>query len=355
MASLIAKRTTGLRVLFITSALDAVGGIPSYSRALIDALSSSAEVEVLDLRLPGSPTAQVWGFARALSALTRLRPDLLVLGHVGLGPIGMAWRCAGGRYAVIAYGIEVWGPSSPITYESLRRATSVWPISSWTRTEVLRTAPGARIGPVLGGTIGERFFQEHESVPGVFRILFVATLASIKSKGLDTLIAAGQQVAKTHPIEIRISGSGSGSEALPAYLAKHDQAGVGRLLGRLNDEALLAEYRRAGVIVLVSPFHRGERPEGEGLGLVTLEAAAAGTPAVVGSRGGSVDTVVAGETGYIIEPGRPHDLAQVLSRLASDPARTAQMGAHAREFVREAHSFSAFTERVTAGLHGMMS
>lgn len=343
------------RVLFVTSALDAVGGIPSYSRAAIEALSESADVKVLDLHLTGGLPAQGLGSARAIAAIASIRPDLVVLGHVGLGPIGIAWRWLGGRYVVIAYGIEVWGPPSRLVRASLRRANSVWPISSWTCTEVLRTAPGSSIGPVLGGNIRERFFQEQESSAGPFRILFVATLADLRYKGLDALVAAGQRLAAEAPVEIRVAGSGPASEVLPDYLAEHDPAGVVRLLGRLGDDALLAEYRRADVVVLVSRFRRGEDPQGEGLGLVTLEAAAAGTPAVVGSRGGSVDTVVADRTGFIIEPGEPDALAEVLIRLARDPEGASRMGAEAREFVREVHSFGAFTGRLRTGLVEVVS
>lgn len=344
------KRRVKPRLLFLTSALDAVGGIPSYSRALVDALSLAAEVEVLDLRLTGGLARQGHGFGRALAALARHRPDLVVLGHVGLGPIGLAWRGLGGRYVVVAYGIDVWGPPSRLVYESLRRARAVWPISSWTRTEVLRTAPGASTGPVLGGPIDECFFQEHEPFEGPFRILFVATPADLVYKGSDTLIAAGQRLAGEHAIEIRVVGSGAGTGMIPDYLAEHDAAGVVRLLGRIDDDALLTEYRRAGVIVLVSRFRRGTAPQGEGLGLVTLEAAAAGTPAIVGSCGGSVDAVVPGRTGFVVAPGAPDALADALRRMASDPAETARMGAAARQFVREAHSFDAFRRRVHIGL-----
>lgn len=338
------------RVLFITSAISAVGGIPRYSRSVVDALSVSADVEVLNLQLTGSLFGRLRGFFRAMAILARLRPDLVVLGHVGLGPIGMVWRLVGGRYVVIAYGIEVWGPPSRLVYQSFRQASSVWPISSWTRTEVLRTAPGARVGPVLGGSIAERFFQTHDRNTDVFRVLFVATPADLPYKGLNSLIAAGLQVGTEHPIEIRVAGSESARGALLNCVAGWDIAGVVRLLGPIDDAALLAEYRRADVVVLVSRFRRGEDPEGEGLGLVPLEAAAAGTPAIVGSCGGSVDTVVPGRTGFIVEAGAAEELAKLLRCLASDPQAAARMGTEAREFVRETHSASAFTRRVQTGL-----
>lgn len=337
-------------MLFVTSALDAVGGIPRYSKALIAALSESADVNVLDLRLNGGLPGQGRAFAQGMAAFVRHRPNLVALGHVGLGPIGLVWRCLGGRYVVVAYGIEVWGSPSRLVYESLYRARDVWPISSWTRTEVLRTAPGAMVVPPLGGNVTQRFFQDHERVEGAFRILFVATLADLFYKGLDTLVAAAQLVARDHDVEVRIAGSGKASDALPNFLAENDHAGVVRVLGRIDDDGLLAEYRRAGAVVLVSRFRRGDHPQGEGLGLVPLEASAAGTPAIVGSRGGSVDTVIAGETGFIVEPGQPEELAAALHRLIGNPSEARRMGLNAREFVRSEHSFEAFTKRVQAGV-----
>lgn len=338
------------RVLFVTSQLDAVGGIPRYSRALVTALSEWADVRVADLGTAKGAAAQVRAVARVIPGALRHRPDLVVLGHVGLGPLGLLWRAAGGRYVVVAYGIEVWGPPSRLVSETLRRAGAVWPISSWTRTEVLRTAPGATVGPVLGGNVGPHFFQDHDPVEGPFRILFVATLDDLVYKGLDTLVAAAQLVDRDHPTELRIVGSGAAGDSLTSFLAEHDRAGIVRVVGRVDDEALMAEYRQASVAVLVSRFRRGVGPRGEGLGLVPLEASAAGTPVIVGSQGGSVDTVVVGQTGFMVEPGSIEQLATALRRLAEDPGEGRRMGANGREFVRAEHSQDAFSGRVRTGL-----
>jgi glycosyltransferase involved in cell wall biosynthesis len=334
------------RVLLLTSALDAVGGIPSYSRALLTALSASCDVRVKDLSLSGGLADQIRGFVQALRSLAGTRPDLLVLGHVGLGPIGLVWRLLGGRYAVVAYGIEVWATPSARDERSLRSASAVWPISSWTATEVLRTAPGSTVDRPLGGNIAERFFQPHEVVNGPFRVLYVGQLTDLAYKGVDTLVRAGLAAAEARPIEVRIAGTGTRLDALRQFVAEHDTRGVVRILGPLDDDALLAEYRRAGVIVLASRFRRGVNPQGEGLGLVVLEAAAAGTPAAVADRGGSVDTIIPGETGFAVAAGSPRELAMVLGKMADNPQEARRMGERAREFVRHGHSLEAFTGRV---------
>jgi glycosyltransferase involved in cell wall biosynthesis len=337
-------------VVFVTTNLDGVGGIATYSRALVSALDASADLDVVELAPPERRTDRALDIARVNARLARGRPDLLVLGHVRFGPAAWAWHRLRRPYAVLAYGIDIWGEPSPAHARTLRRATSVWPISNWTAAEVLRVVPGATIGPVLGGTITEASFQDHEPVDGPFRVLFVGSLRDLSYKGLDTLILAGQAVAAGRPLEIRVVGSGRDEDKLAPFVAEHDHAGIVRILGSLDDEALRAEYRRADVLTLVTHFRRGPNPSGEGLGLVVLEAAAAGTPSIVADQGGLADVVIEGETGVSIPAGSVDELAAVLDKFAADPAGRTRMGETGRAFVRERHTLDAFTRRVDLGV-----
>lgn len=86
----------------------------------------------------------------------------------------------------------------------------------------------------------------------------------------------------------------------------------------------------------------------EPLGLVALEAAAAGLPVVATRHGGVAEAVLDGETGTLIEPV-PAELARALRALADDPALAGRMGAAGRRQV--AATFSA--ERTVAGLQDL--
>jgi phosphatidylinositol alpha-1,6-mannosyltransferase len=73
--------------------------------------------------------------------------------------------------------------------------------------------------------------------------------------------------------------------------------------------------------------------DGEGLGIVYLEASASGLPVVAGDSGGAPDAVLDGETGHVV-PGR--SVAAVAGRVASlladrDAARV--MGEKGRAWV----------------------
>jgi glycosyltransferase involved in cell wall biosynthesis len=91
----------------------------------------------------------------------------------------------------------------------------------------------------------------------------------------------------------------------------------------------------AADIVLV-PSHA------EPLGNATLEAMAHARPVIGGDVGGIPEMVVDGETGLLVPPKSPRDLAAAIDRLLADPALANRLGAAARErcerlFSLEAH------------------
>ncbi|HYN08746.1 MAG TPA: glycosyltransferase family 4 protein [Vicinamibacterales bacterium] len=84
----------------------------------------------------------------------------------------------------------------------------------------------------------------------------------------------------------------------------------------------------------------------EPLGNATLEAMAAGRP-VIGTRvGGIPEMVMHDETGVLVPPKAPAELAAALERLIADPALRARFGAAGRERARSAFSLEAHAARL---------
>jgi glycosyltransferase involved in cell wall biosynthesis len=73
----------------------------------------------------------------------------------------------------------------------------------------------------------------------------------------------------------------------------------------------------------------------EPLGLVALEAAAAGLPVVASAQGGVTEVVRDGETGLLVAPGDHAALAGALRGLADDPDKASRLGEAAAKDVRE--------------------
>lgn len=100
-----------------------------------------------------------------------------------------------------------------------------------------------------------------------------------------------------------------------------------RLVGRLADPELLNLYYCAAD-VFVSPSIA------ESFGLVSLEAAAAGTPSVVFSGTACAERVKDGETGWVARSGDPGDLAACIGRvLAMSDGEQARIRKNCRHMV----------------------
>ena len=122
-------------------------------------------------------------------------------------------------------------------------------------------------------------------------------------------------------IDARIVGEGPDRAELESEIGR---LGIGdrvHLLGERRDvPELLA---RADVFVLSSAS--------EGMPVSVLEAMAAGLPVVGSKVGGIPELVVDGETGLLVEPGDPDELAAAIGRLAADPELRRQLGEAGRE------------------------
>lgn len=114
--------------------------------------------------------------------------------------------------------------------------------------------------------------------------------------------------------------------------------------GGQSHAELAARYAAADVFVLGSLT--------EAFPLTVVEAMAAGLPVVATGVGGVPEAVADGETGFVVESGRPEALAGALRRLLSDEALRTRMGRLGRERALERFSWDAVAaamERIYAG------
>lgn len=164
---------------------------------------------------------------------------------------------------------------------------------------------------------------------GQHLILSVGRL--MRRKGFDHVIRAlpllRQQGIDTHCAVIGIGEDREYLQSLTADLGVADRV---HLLGHVSYEDLPRWYCASDLFAMPNRDIAGDT---EGFGLVFLEAAAAGRPAIAGIAGGTGSAVVDGVTGLRVDGERPDAVAEALARLLSNRAEAEQMGRNARERV----------------------
>jgi glycosyltransferase involved in cell wall biosynthesis len=91
------------------------------------------------------------------------------------------------------------------------------------------------------------------------------------------------------------------------------------------------------------------------MGRAFIEAQASGVP-VVGSRVGGVEEAIAeGKTGFLVDPGKPEELARVLERLYDDRELLARMSAACRAHVDPAFGKELMVDRIDSLYRSLMA
>ena len=115
--------------------------------------------------------------------------------------------------------------------------------------------------------------------------------------------------------------------------------------GSVPSDELAAHHAVADVFAMPCRT-RGAGLDVEGLGIVFLEASATGVPVVAGNSGGAPETVVEGETGYVVDGRSVADIGDRIVSLLRDPDRAAAMGEAGRRRVRESWQWANMARRL---------
>ena len=146
-------------------------------------------------------------------------------------------------------------------------------------------------------------------------------------------------------------GEGPYRERLERLAARLGVAGSVIFAGAPSRADLPAYYDAANVFAMPCRTRR-RGLDVEGLGIVYLEASAAGLPVVGGDSGNAPDAIADGETGYVV-PGRSvAELAERLTRLLTDPALAAAMGEKGQAWVNAEWGWDSISRRLAEILGG---
>ncbi len=377
-------------ILYFTPGCFDKGGISRYGRYQITALRELFGPETVrvysirahregDLETPfdvactaggldpdrGASRAQklVWT-ARATWDALRLRPRAILAAHVNLAALAVALaRTVRAKVILNVYGLEVWSGLRPDARWGLRASDLVLADCHFTRrwVEAERLRPADAPIEVLWDCVDTARFQPAPPRPEVLarcgipdptRFVNVLTLGRMDPaaahKGYDRLLEAfGRAAAAVPALRLVYAGGGELIAPLRARAAAMGLADRVVFTGAVHEDDLPDVYRACHVFSLVSDRGPGR---GEGLPLTPLEAAACGKPILVGDQDGSLEAVIDGVNGFVLDPFDATAHAELLVGLATDPERRERLGAAARARVLAHHDYRVFRERLARHL-----
>lgn len=342
------------------------GGVPSYSRRIVEILSSYGAArgqELLSVSLTDqaaeldrhSHPVDYHRFSGANGSIPRFlwhsaqaglrRPSLAVVGHMGQAPVAWALRRAGllGNYIVVLHGVEAWKPLGRLDQMAIREAAAIVTTTRFTAQEYLshNDAPES-LFHVIPLALGESELAPL-SPPVVrrppLRILTVGRLASAERyKGVDTLIRAAAQLRlREVPFVLSIVGRGDDKARLERIRDSLGLQNEVEFLGAVPDSQLEKLFQGCDVFAMPS--------KGEGFGIVFLEAMRYAKPCIGGNHGGTPEVIEDGETGYLVDHGDVESLATRLYRLYSDPVLASALGRRGYEKVGRGYLYHHMRDR----------
>jgi glycosyltransferase involved in cell wall biosynthesis len=192
--------------------------------------------------------------------------------------------------------------------------------SHWAADSLVRDygVPREKVHVIYPGVQLDRFRpQRPRASSGVTRLLFVG--GDFERKGGPEVLSALERLGPNFVVDIVTSAP-----------VGRVPAGVNVHVGMGPDSADLVDlYDKADIFVLPT--------RGDTLGLVFAEALACGVPVIACDVGAVSEIVIPGETGLLVPPRSPEQLALAIRSLADQPELRRRMSERGLTMVRELH------------------
>ncbi|MCD6310295.1 MAG: glycosyltransferase family 4 protein [Candidatus Eremiobacteraeota bacterium] len=170
-------------------------------------------------------------------------------------------------------------------------------------------------------TVNRLFY--HKNVQGVIK-----AYSGFKKINPDLFAKTVLQVVGTGPYEENL-------KLLSRELGVNDKV---EFTGFVGDEILPEYYVQADLVIYL--------PYDEPFGLVPVEAMFWEKPVIASSHGGPSETVVDGETGYLVDPGDHTGIAKAIEKLLLNPDLRTRMGVAGKSRVENMFTFDQCIDQI---------
>ncbi len=325
------------------------GGVAEYYGAIAGFWPQPDNIFVLDNR-GGRLLKPSWPAFKWLPAVYRLWRESrrAHIDHILAGqllPLGTAaWlvkRLTGLKYSIIVHGMEhTYALKQPrkkwLARKIYAQAENIICGNSFTAglvNDFLGEGHNKRLFVVNPGIDPNRSVKNHdltESIIKRYRLQEKTAIFSlgrlVQRKGFDSVIEAMPAIVESAPKAVYVIAGAGPDEKYLKKCADKLPAGIKDKViftGKISEEEKWSWLEIARLFVMPSRDAGGDF---EGFGIVYLEAALAGKPVIAGRSGGVEDAVIDYETGILVDPESPDDIAGGIVELLNNPKLARELG-----------------------------
>lgn len=306
---------------------------------------------------PKNGTEGLWAkmqlFARLLSSLKQQKPELVIctwwepMGYL----LALQKLLRGHSYLLIGHGQEILNSNgnqllllikNQLRKYSFRLASKSAGVSRYSSNLILKLGVLSSKLILLPNGLNQAFIEKALKAPFALpkalhdlEGYFIFQPGRIEPrKGHIRILEVLHELEKNlqKPVYFVISGTGPYEKFLRSEIVRRDLENRVFMLGYLSEESLHACYQRADIITTLS-FNEENPDDVEGFGIVYLEAYAHKKVVIAYPYGGVQEAVVNGETGFLVEHGRPDQLLEKAKLLLADPELRNKMGEQAHQWL----------------------
>lgn len=279
--------------------------------------------------------------------------DTVIMSHINLLPIGWMIKkiSPSTKIILLAHGIEIWDTVGERKRKMLQSCDIIAAVSNFTREKVIKNQgvdaqkcivlnncldPYLPIPSVVGKT--EKLLSKY-GFSKTDKILMTLTRISSKEryKGYDNVIEAmGSLEQGVENVKYLIAGSYDKVEK--QYLENHIQKlGLTNrvvMSGYVQDEELEAHFALADIYIMPS--------RKEGFGIVFIEAMYYGLPVIAGNADGSVDALLNGQLGELVNPDDIPEITGALEKYL----QSAEKNSPNQKLLQNNFGYNAYKEKL---------
>jgi len=316
---------------FLATDIFSKGGVARYNRFQVKALREILENRLFVFSLIGPSESAFesdievnWFAGNSFSWMNKLkyfryvflqtfqfRPNLIVTGHINLGPLALVLSTFFDTKIVQnIYGRELWGAMTPLKKLSLKNSDVVisdcYNSANWAiRHNIVNQNP-----TVIWDCVNTKRFYPAEpnwaklkkynlKKDNKFIVLFLGRINhDTRYKGTERLIKLSQKLDPNR-FKVVFAGRGNDTEHLSKFAENLGVLDRIVFTGSIHDDDLSDVYRVADVFYLVSEVGKNA---GEGIPLTPIEAMSSGVPIMVGNQDGSAELMYTKGGGELFEP-----------------------------------------------------